>query len=183
MTAETIHSGSGRAFLAPYGTALPDSTADMASLPVAFIDLGEIHEDGLEHVFSVDKEVIKNWEGVPVKIVSTSSETTFKLTFLETNAEVLKAFYGADIVTDGGTGSKIELGAPADVDYCMVIAVEDKSTSKLKVYTLERVQVADRDSINDKPGQAGYGMTFQALKSPTSGKTGYLLLDDDLTGA
>jgi hypothetical protein len=182
MGADAIRSGSGRAFLAPYGTAIPDSTDDMVGLDVAFVDLGEVSEDGLEHVFSVDKEVISNWEGDPVKVISTKISATFKLTFLETTQAVLEAFYGADVQSTVD-GSKIAIGEAADTDYVMVVSVQDKGTEKLKVYALERVQVMDRDSVSEKPGSAGYGMTFQAMKNPATGLTGVVLFDEDLTSA
>lgn len=180
MGAEDIRSGSGRAFLAPYGTALPDDIADMASLPVAYVDLGEVSEDGLDHAFGVDKQVIKNWDGDPVKTVALSAEATFKLTFLETSGDVLRLYYGAEF-EEAGTGSKIPIGTPADLDHVMVIVVEDKATGKIKGYSLPRVQCMDRENLSEKPGDAGYGLTFQALKDSVSGKAGWLLLDDDFT--
>jgi hypothetical protein len=180
MAADDIFAGSGAAWSGPQGTTLPVDIAEMASLDPALVDLGLISEDGLETSFSVDKTVLKDWSGQAVRVLGTSVEITFKLTFLEQTQSVVSQYYGAD-VTSTDTGSKVDLGQPADAAYAMVIPVEDPATSKLKVYVLPRVEVVDRDDQTIKPDETGYGLTYQALLDPTLGTCGYVLFDEDLT--
>ena len=181
MAADDIFAGSGAAWSGPYGTTLPTDIDDMTALDPALVDLGLISEDGLETSFSVDKTVIKDWSGAAVRTLGTSTEITFKLTFLEQTLEVVQQYYGATVET-AGTGSKIELGQPADANYAMVIPVEDPSTGKMKVYVLPSVEVVERDDQTIKPDETGYGITYQALLDPTLGSCGYILFDEDLTG-
>lgn len=178
--ANNIYAGSGRCLAGPLGTVLPDDAADLSTLAAAFKDLGEVSEDGLEHSFSVDRTVLKNWAGQPVRALGTSTEITFKLTFLETNKDVLELYYGKP-VTAAGTGSKIDLGQPADSPRAMVILTEDKATGRVKAYCLPRVEVAERDDQTVKPDEPDqYGITFHALVDPTLGTSGYILFDNDL---
>jgi hypothetical protein len=181
MAAEDIFAGSGQALSGPYGTTLPTDIDDMTTLDPALLDLGLISEDGLEHAFSVDKTVIRDWSGQPVRAIGTSTEITFKLTYLETNAEVIGHYYGADPVV-AGTGSRVDFGQPSDRTYAMVIPVEDPGTGRVKVYVLPRVEVVERDDQTVKPDETGYGITYQALLEPTLGSCGYILFDEDLTG-
>jgi len=182
MAAEDIFAGSGQALSGPYGTTLPADIDDMSALDPALVDLGLVSEDGLEHAFSVDKTVLKDWAGQAVRVLGTSTEITFKLTFLETNAEVIAHYYGAEVET-AGTGSKVTLGQPSDAAYAMVIPVEDPSTGKIKVYVLPRVEVVERDEQTIKPDETGYGITYQALYDPVADSCGYVLFDEDLTGS
>jgi hypothetical protein len=181
MSADDIFAGSGSCWSGPQGTTLPTDVGDMTSLDSALVDLGLVSEDGLETSFSVDKTVLKDWSGQAVRVFGTSTEITFKLTFLEQTQEVVETYYGAD-VTATATGSKVEIGQPSDEAHCMVIPTEDPATGKMKIYCLPRVEVKERDDQTIKPDETGYGITFQALLDPTLGSCGYILFDEDLTG-
>lgn len=176
---DTIFSGSGLAYLAPFGTALPTNAE--TALNAAFISLGEVHEDGLEHAFSVDKEVIRNWDKLPIKTTATSVEATFGLTFLDDNELVVGAFYGSEVVSQSGGFSKVELGKPADQAWALVIVTEDPGTERKRVYALPRVEVSERSDQTVAPGEAGWGLTFTALYDATFGSMGEVLFGDDLT--
>lgn len=176
---DAIFSGSGLAYLAPYGTDLPTNAE--STLDAAFINLGEIHEDGLEHAFAVDKEVIRNWSKVPIKTTATSVEATFALTFLDDHELVVGAFYGAEVESQAGGFSKVELGKPSDQAWALVIRTEDPATNRLKVYSLPRVEVSERADQTVAPGEAGWGLTFTALHDADFGSMGEILFGDDLT--
>lgn len=180
--ADAIFAGSGQCLSGPYGTTLPEEIDEMTALDGALIDLGIVSEDGLEHAFGVDKSVIKDWQGRPVRTVSTATEITFKLTFLETNKAVVERYYGHDVEA-AGTGSKVTLDQPSDAAYTMVIPVEDESTGKTRVYVLPRVEVFEREDQTVKPDETGYGLTFQALYDPVADCAGWILYEDDLTSA
>lgn len=183
MGADQIFAGSGKAYVADYGTAtLPTSVADFeASLDAAFIDLGEVHEDGLEHAFSVDRTVVRNWAGLAVKTIGTATEITFKLKFLEANGDVIGLYYGTPVTTNAGE-SKLAFGVPADAARALVIPVIDYATGRTKLYVLPRVEVGEREDLTDKPDEpAAYGVTFQALYDEVTGGSGYILFSEDLT--
>lgn len=179
MGADNIFAASGKCLLGPAGTELPAEITDIND--PALVDLGEVSEDGLEHSFAADKTTIKNWKGLPVRVIGTSLEITFKLTFLETRKrEILELFYGA-AVEAAGDGSKIVIGQPSDEARVMVIPTEDPGTGKVQAYCLPAVVVSDRGSVTVKPDEAGFELTFTALVDPTLGSAGYILFDEDLT--
>lgn len=90
----------GAIWVAPLGTAIPDSEVTgaagiAATLDVAFSDLGYLNEDGLRE--SSDRSVndIVAWQNADVvRKIQTSHEVSYALDFLETNAGVLETYYG-----------------------------------------------------------------------------------------
>jgi len=102
----------GSCLVAPLGT--PGPTSATSALNVAFIDLGNIGEDGFTETTdrSVDKK--KNFGGRTVKILQTDYTHTFSFVLLESlNADVLKAVYGEDNVTvtpaNGSHGAQVAI--------------------------------------------------------------------------
>lgn len=171
----------GRAWVAPVGTALPETVSD--ELNGAFVDLGEVSEEGLEHVFSVETGELRNWQGNAVANTVTSADATFKLRFYESIQSVVEVFYGQELASGTGTSS-IKIGKPEDTEYALYIGVytgdpTDEATS-IKGYALARVAVGDRESVEEKGDNAGYGITFKALHDDTVGGFGYVLFDEDL---
>lgn len=167
----------GTCEIAPYGTALPDDFDD--ALDAAFVDLGEISEDGLEHVFEVESERIANWAGQTVRLVNKKANATFKMKFLETNEDVVGLFYGAAVTGAAGVSS-VAIGDPAPDTRAMVVTVIDGDTEKR--YVLAKVQVSDRGSVPEKGDEAStYELTFEALYDSTVGGYGELQFDNDLT--
>jgi hypothetical protein len=83
---------------APLGTAAPTDATTV--LPVAWVDLGYIGEDGFTESNQRDTTKKKAFGGSVVKILQTDYSSSVKFKFLEsTNAEVLKAIFGEDNVT------------------------------------------------------------------------------------
>lgn len=92
----------GTCFVAPLGTAALTKTdfEDTDPLPAAWVDLGQIGEDGYTETKDVNLEDKRNFGGRVVKVLQTEVTYTYKFVFLESiNADVLKAVYGADNVT------------------------------------------------------------------------------------
>lgn len=88
----------GAVLAGPAGTAIP---VDATTTPnVALLATGYIGEDGVTQTISTDTTNIVAWGGDTVRVIQTSHDVTFKLTFLETNVAVLKEVYGEDNVTD-----------------------------------------------------------------------------------
>jgi hypothetical protein len=88
----------GSCLVAPLGTTGPTSAT--AALNVAFIDLGNIGEDGFTEAMERTTDEKKNFGGKVVKVLQTEYKHTFKFVLMESlNAEVLKSVYGASNVT------------------------------------------------------------------------------------
>lgn len=88
----------GSCFVAPLGTAGP--TDATSTLNAAYIDLGNIGEDGFTETAEKSTEDKKNFGGKLVKVLQTDYKHTFKFTLMESlNADVLKAVYGESNVT------------------------------------------------------------------------------------
>jgi hypothetical protein len=93
--AEPLSTGS--ALVAPLGT--PQPTDAKTPLDAAFIDLGNIGEDGFTETMERTTDKKKNFGGKTVKVLQTDYVHTFKFVLLESlSADVLKAVYGADNV-------------------------------------------------------------------------------------
>ena len=97
-------------------TALHSGTAavpsDASTAPGAgWTDLGHVTQDGVAETNSKTQNDILNWYGTVVR--SITSEQTFQLSFsfMETNAEVLEAYYGDSSATDSAWVVKAVQGA------------------------------------------------------------------------
>lgn len=88
--------------VAPLGTTLP--TDATSALNGAFVDLGNVTDDGV--VNSVKRDTTKhyNWGGKTVKVTSDRYTETVKVTLYESSAEVLQTVFGNDNVTVGSSG-------------------------------------------------------------------------------
>lgn len=87
----------GAIYRAPLGSTLPTDAA--AALDTAFVCLGYASEDGLTNSNSPTSNQIKAWGGDIVHTYTSEQPDTFGFTLIEsTNADVLKAVYGADNV-------------------------------------------------------------------------------------
>lgn len=82
--------------VAPSGTTLP--TDATTSLNAAFRELGYIDENGVVESQGTSENKVKAWQGgAIVRVVRTEHSLTYQFAALETNGEVLKAFYDQDI--------------------------------------------------------------------------------------
>jgi hypothetical protein len=170
-SADNVRVGqTGLCEVAPLGTVLP-ATPD-AALDAAFIDLGEVSEDGLEAAFTTDYSTVKNWSGAVLRSFNTSTEVTFKLTFLETNGDVLSLFYGQEAVDTAGN-LNVKLSNPNPDPRALVITVIDGA--ELKRYCITNAQVTERGSVMDKNSEAtSYEITFSANYDDALDGFGYL---------
>jgi len=93
QTASEVRVGvSGKVQVAPLGTTAPtgiDATWTGAT------DLGYVSEDGLTESTSTTMEKIRAWQNrTIVRSVVTEGETTFQLTLIQTNEDILTEVYG-----------------------------------------------------------------------------------------
>src|SRR5690606_14143758 len=84
--------------VAPTGTPLP--TSAITALDNAFVDLGNVGEDGYQYAITRDTEDINNLNGEAVYTIQNNYTEEITLTLIESlNADVLKLVYGDDNVT------------------------------------------------------------------------------------
>ncbi|MCG7610343.1 hypothetical protein [Mycobacterium sp. CnD-18-1] len=90
----------GCIFAAPQGTLGPSLPDPFAALDPAYIDLGDVGEDGFNEVTDRSIERKRNFGGKVVKVLQTEFGKMIELVFLESlNANVLKAIHGDSNVT------------------------------------------------------------------------------------
>jgi hypothetical protein len=181
MAVTDVRVGStGTCEIAPEGTTLPTNAG--SALEGAFVDLGEISEEGLEHAFDVSSEQIRNWSGKVLRSVNTDTTATFKLQFMETTADVLELFYGATVESQLGDYSRVLITSPDTTPQAMVITVVDSADDSFKRYVLPRIVVSERGEVKDVNSDASYWeCTVTALYDSTISGFGYLQIDNDLT--
>lgn len=87
-------------------TAEPSGTS---GAPAGGVDLGAISDDGVELQIpgAGDSTPIKQWDGSTVRTIRQPSEDspTWKVTFLESNQDVVETTFGVDITTGATDGS------------------------------------------------------------------------------
>jgi hypothetical protein len=107
--------GSALAMFAMPGTAVPTAaTGTGATLDAAFFDAGWCSEDGLKKAVDEAQSTIKAFgSNAPVRKLTTSSETTFELTFLESNPVAVSVYNRLPL---SGTGS-ITVAADGSFDF------------------------------------------------------------------
>lgn len=86
--------------VAPTGTTAP--TDATTALNVAFTDVGEIGEDGVEESWDDSTTDIRNNAGAVVRSIISQTSGTVQFTMLETNATTLELYYKGSTIT--GTG-------------------------------------------------------------------------------
>src|SRR3954471_15705933 len=97
----------GAVKVAPTGTAAP--TTSVSALNVAFTDLGGVLEGGITESWSDDTTDIKDNSGLTVRRLITGTAATLAFTLLESKSDALELYHKGDqVVTDGGTGYKID---------------------------------------------------------------------------
>lgn len=148
----------GAVYVAPTSTTLPSTVT--TSLDAAFRDLGYVSEDGITEEYDEDTEEIKAWQnGVTVRRVITSSTATLNFTLIESKANVLELFHkGSSVVTDGSTGYKINVKAPAPDRRSFVFDVVD-GDDVIRIVVPDG-EVTERGEVvykNDEP--VGYEVT------------------------
>jgi len=144
---------------------------------MAWVSAGYVSEDGMEMTIKEDSNDIRAYASFPVvrKIVK-ASETSFKLTFLETNivTQAIRARYPlaglTSLLASGGEIAVTE-GPARTTRYSMSIDVTD-GASRIRYYA-PIVEVTDRESESIKAGEAlTYGVTFSAYPD-SSGNSVY----------
>lgn len=159
--------GTGELFLAPVGTALPDTAAE--ALDAAFVGFGLTTEDGVSLSKSITREGIMAWQSVtPVRYINTGQEFGVAATFLQSSSAILKAWLGSgDFATDGGTGFRADVPVDPTTDqYALVLQWDDGDIrSRL---TIAKTEITETGDVPIGRTATAFGLTFSAL-TPDSG--------------
>lgn len=148
----------GGVYRAPEGTALPvDATT---ALNVAFLELGYVSEDGVTESQGSDTNDIVAWQnGDIVRKVQTSHDLTYAFSMLETNDNVIAAFYG------NGTAAEYEINGEQPGRFSWVLEVLD-GDHHIRV-VLPSAQVTERGDKTFVNGDAiMYPFTLTAYPDP-----------------
>ncbi|MFD8839861.1 phage tail tube protein [Streptomyces griseofuscus] len=171
---------SGKAYVAPVGTTFP--TSPVAAWGTGWVDLGYMHTDGMEEALGEDRTEIQAWgEEAAVKTRVKNRDATFKITFLETTAELLQLYYAVQAsdmvdtpaVTTGtptpqflsfGTG----LASPSIETALGIDIIEGDEIERIMI---ARVDVSDRGNRKRSADDASsFELTFKPLAAPGGGQ-------------
>lgn len=173
----------GTCHVAPYGTTYPSKASEVSSLNVAFVDCGEISQDGLEAAFTTGADVVRNWSGQPIRAFNKESSITFKLTFLEADSETVQnLYYGGTLASQLGDQSHIKIGQADSTPQTFVISTIDNADDSVTTYVIPRGIVTDRGAVTEKSdGATMFEVTVTAMYDSTLAACVDKLFDNDLT--
>ncbi|QGZ53368.1 phage tail protein (plasmid) [Streptomyces sp. QHH-9511] len=167
----------GRAYVGPVGTTFPASP--FVAWGTGWVDLGYMHPDGLEEALGEDRTEIPAWgEEAPVKTRVKSRDGSFKLTFLETNAELLQLYYA--VLADDMTATAATSGNPGFISFGTgqaspgierALGIDIIESDDIERIMIARVDVSDRGNRKRSADDASsFELTFKPLAAPNGGQ-------------
>lgn len=170
----------GRAYVADVGTTFP--TTPYAVWASGWADLGYMHPDGLEEALGEDRTEVQAWgEEAPVKTRIKSRDGSFKMTFLETTAEMLSLYYA--VLTDDMTSVPAVTGPPAVAQYLSfgtgqaspgiekALGIDIIEGDEIERIMIARVDVSDRGNRKrSADDSSSFELTFKPLAAPSGGQ-------------
>ena len=161
-----VSAGTGNALVSvgPVGTTAP--TTAIASLNVAFKNLGWVSTDGVTKSVDVNTEEIGAFGASgAVRVLKTSATTTLQCTLLESNPNVIEVYneLALNSITVSGTDGSFDFveGPLRTQRYALVIDMIDGANHIRGVAPL--VEVTDKDDFQIAGGSAvQYNVTFTA---------------------
>lgn len=154
-TAANVHVGvAGKGYIAPLATTGP--TDATTALDADFVDLGYITTDGLTKSTSKDSTDIMAWGGDLVRTVVTSGVVTFQCSFMESNADVIAAYFGSTV-----TGGAVDGIAAATTKGSFVFDVADGDKA-VRIYIPSGEIIDVEDQVFAGGEAIVYGVTIKA---------------------
>src|SRR5688572_29067903 len=169
QTAANVRVGvTGAVYVAPTGTALPESVA--AALDAAFDDVGYITEDGVTTATSIDVNDIKAWQnGDTVRKIQTGHDFTVAFGMLETNPTALELYYG-----NYAAGVVEVRGSQGFRGAFVINVVDDTDLIRIVIPDAQVTEKTDVNYVNADP--ATYGVTLTCYPD-TNGVKAYLYFE------
>ncbi|WP_320784708.1 phage tail protein [Streptomyces sp. CRN 30] len=189
-TSEIRIAGAGRLFIAPAGTAVPETFTDTDSADdwgTAWKDLGYTSGDGVTFSKKDKLEPVDVWQVVsPVHFVYSDRDLTLKFSLMQFNEETLPFFMGGGSVADAGaTASGIYKYDIADRPFAdphaLGLEFTDRSGSTTVTYRfgIPRGQVTAADDIKlARKAPAQLGITFTAMATPDGSPLASFVMKD-----
>lgn len=159
----------GAVYVAPAGTALPTNAT--TGLDAAFKGLGYISDAGLVNAIKTGTQEVYAWGGNKVLVGQNTFSETFTVQLLETNADALGVYYGADNVTVSGDNITIKQSSE-ELAECVVVFETVQTGGRIKRIVVPHAKLVDRSGdikYTDKDAVM-YPAMFEALPD-TSGNT------------
>lgn len=158
MTAdvENVLVATGIAMGAPSGTALPASP--VAAVNAAFTDLGGVDQAGLKQAIAENTTSVVLWDGTTARKIKTSFDLTFDITFLETNPDVLAAYYGN--YADGAHFGTVEM-QKGTVRQCWIFDMLD-GANLIRIVVPDGEITGHGDVLYKDDQAVGYPVTITA---------------------
>lgn len=170
----------GKCYVAPVGTTFP--TSPTVAWGTGWVDLGYMDPEGLEEALGEDRTEIQAWgEEAPVKTRVKSRDGSFKLTFLETTAELLQLYYAVQ-ATDMTSVAAVT-GPPAEPQYLSfgtgqaspgierALGIDIVEGDEIERIMIARVDVSDRGNRKrSADGASSFELTFKPLAAPSGGQ-------------
>lgn len=161
-----VSAGAGNALvsIAPVGTTMP--TTAIASLNVAFKNMGWVSTDGVTKSVDVNTQEINAYgTGSAVRVLKTSATTTLQATFLESNQTAVEVYNelalgSTTLTTSDGSFDFVE-GPLRTQRYALVVDMIDGSSHIRGCAPL--VEVTDKDDFQISAGNpVQYSITWTA---------------------
>lgn len=150
----------GAAYIAP--TTLTAPTSASSALGTDAKDLGYISDGGITETRDRSTSDIRAWQnGALVRQPVTESSITFNFVLIETKKEVIEAFYGGSVATDGSI--KINPAKTGGRKTFIFDVIDGDEIIRIYVPSGEITSVGDQVYVNGDP--IGYELTV----------TGYLI--------
>jgi hypothetical protein len=158
----------GVAYVADVGATAP--TDLVSAWSASWTDLGLISEDGLTEGTDQDRTEIRAWGyDAPVRTQISRKVTTFGLTFLESNANVISLYHATPLadMTSAGVGdaqyTSFVQGQNTEPDV-RALGLDIIDGTRRFRFIIPRCEVTERGDIVYRGDDAvGYEMTFTAL--------------------
>lgn len=142
---------SGMFYHAPAGTALP-TTAD-AALSSAWVEVGDVSQDGITFSKDMSTENLKNWANVIKRVLMTEHTETVQAPIISTTEESLKTVLGEDNVSVSGNTITASLSSgtlPPEEAFLFRMKDDDD----MIIIACKKGQITALDSIGFAPGGA-----------------------------
>lgn len=141
-----------------------------SGLPVGFVDLGYMGEDGVEIELPEigDAEVIRAWQnGAIVRTIRTPSEDNPRWTFimLQTTIETIETYFGVT-VTDGATEGEFEWSTNSARPHNSYIVDSIDGAELTRDYVPKGIVVAVESHTLANTSATAYGVTVEGELGP-----------------
>jgi hypothetical protein len=162
-----INNGPG-IYLAPAGTAPPDTTEDDWEDP--WHCLGYLSDDGPTVGSSTDTEDLTPWQSVaPIKSIITARSVTLQFVMWQLNAETLALYFDTDVPT-AGEGGTLDMDVRTDqAGHTYAVGIDSRDGNRVLRVSFLRASLSDAGDMQITRGAVvPLDVTLSALESSGS---------------